>query len=176
MDRATRRFRQVVDDLAGRWLRDGLPSRQTMMETAVSLDQMRSDLKVKSLWHQAPRILTATLDDGIGQGLTVIEAFAAAIGMTVIPIGLMQTPDIVIDACRQHVPRFLGLTVLQFDTKDDLLSISKALPTATRIVAGGPVFSADPDFAGRTGIHFAARHVADFLRIMLATATSPTPT
>jgi methylmalonyl-CoA mutase cobalamin-binding subunit len=172
MGEACDRFRQAADELAGRWLCSGLPSRQGMMAAAAALEQMRNDLKVESLWDRAPRLLTATLDDGIGQGLAVIEAFAAAIGMDVIPIGLMQTADIVIGACRQHGPHFLGLTVLQFDTEDDLIKISRALPADTRIVAGGPVFSADPGFADRTGIHYAARHVADFLRFMVATTTA----
>jgi hypothetical protein len=62
------------------------------------------------------------------------------------------------------------LTVLQFDSEDDLAAIAKQLPGNTRLVAGGPVFAGDRDFAGRTGTHYAARNVADFLQFMLDTA------
>ena len=168
------RLRQAVDALSGPWVDAGLPSRQELMAAADRLGQMRRDLKVPGLWPRSPILLTATLDDGIGQGLAVIEAFAAAIGMEVIPLGLMQSPTAVIDACWHHQPHFLGMTILQFDSEDELREIARALPATTCIVAGGPVFLADPGFADRTGTHFAARHVADFLRHMLSTTqTSP---
>jgi hypothetical protein len=79
----------------------------------------------------------------------------------------MQPPEAVMHACRRQRPDFLGLTILQFDTEDDLTAIAKNLPAETRIVAGGPVFKGDSDFAGRTGTHYAANNVADFLRFML---------
>ena len=97
----------------------------------------------------------------------VIEAFAKAIGMEVIRLGLMQKPEEIITDCHKHPPDFLGLTVLQFDTEEDLRFISEKLPESTRIVAGGPVFTSDPEFAKRTGTHYAAKNVADFLRLML---------
>jgi hypothetical protein len=37
----------------------------------------------------------------------------------------------------------------------------------TKIIAGGPVFTADRGFARRTGIHFAAKNVAYFIRFMV---------
>jgi methanogenic corrinoid protein MtbC1 len=173
MDDARECFRREVDTVATLWLCDGLPSRQALMAAADQLTQLRNQLEVESLWHRAPLMLTATLDDGLGQGLSVIEAFAAAIGMDVIPLGLMQPPDAVIDACQRHLPHFLGMTVLQFDTEDALCKISRALPEGIRIVAGGPVFTADPGFADRTGTDYAARNAADFLRFMLASEQDP---
>ncbi len=110
---------------------------------------------------------TATVDDGLGQGLTVIEVFAEAIGMQIIRLGLMKKPEEIITDCRRYNPDFLGLTVLQFDTEEELLFISQSLPEHIRIVAGGPVFTSDPDFSKRTGTHYAAKNVADFLRFML---------
>jgi hypothetical protein len=64
-------------------------------------------------------------------------------------------------------PDFLGMTVLQFDTEDDLILITGNLPSKTRVIAGGPVFSADPELAGRTGVHFVAKNAADFISFML---------
>lgn len=160
-------FRKAVDRLAGHWLATGLPSRQGLDEAADKLERMRERLNVRGIWEQPPSMLTATLDDGLGQGLAVIEKYAVAIGLRLIRLGLMQTPEAIIDACRRHQPDYLGLTILQFDTEDDLACIAKSLPRKTRIVAGGPVFAGDPGFSGRTGTHFAAKNVAAFLQFML---------
>lgn len=163
-------FRETVDSLAGQWLAKGLPSRQGLYEAAGKLDRLRERLKVQGLWEMPPLMVTATLDDGLGQGLSVIETFAAAIGMRLISLGLMQSRGAIIDACRLHQPDYLGLTILQFDTEDDLTIIAGNLPRKTRIVAGGPVFAGDSDFADRTGTHHVAKNVAAFLRFMLNTA------
>jgi methylmalonyl-CoA mutase cobalamin-binding subunit len=169
MDDAHIAFRVAVGSLASQWLATGLPSRQGLDEAAGNLECLRERLKVNGMWNQTPSMVTATLDDGLGQGLAVIEKYAAAVGMRLISLGLMQRPEAVIDACRHHQPEILGLTILQFDTEDDLRCIANHLPRKTRIVAGGPVFIGDPDFADRTGIHYAAKNVADFLRYLLET-------
>ena len=80
----------------------------------------------------------------------------------------MQTPETIIAACNRHQPDYLGMTVLQFDSEEALASVAEKLPPATRIVAGGPVFfSRSGVLACRTGIHYAAKNVAYFLRFML---------
>lgn len=167
MDDSQNAFRDAVGKLSRRWLEAGLPSRQGLDVSARKLEHLREHLNVQGLWACSPSMVTATLDDGLGQGLAVIETFATAIGMRLIRLGLMQTPEAIIDACRRHQPDFLGLTILQFDTEDHLISIASRLPRKTRIVAGGPVFAGDPDFADRTGTHYAAKNVADFLQFML---------
>jgi methylmalonyl-CoA mutase cobalamin-binding subunit len=167
-----RAFREAVGRLSIQWLAAGLPSRQGLDEAAQALVCVRQRLNVQGLWEEPPSMVTATLDDGLGLGLAVIEAYAAAIGIRLIPLGLMQSPEAVMDACRRHQPDFLGLTILHFDTEDDLTAIAKNLPPRTRIIAGGPVFKGDPEFAGRTGTHYAATNVADFLRFMLDTVGS----
>ena len=163
-------FRQAVGSLADQWLAGGLPSRQKLAEQAEKLDRLREHLKAEGLWEHPPCMLTATLDDGLGQGLAIIEKYALAMGMRLISIGLMQTPQAILDACLRHQPEYLGLTILQFDTANDLTLIAENLPRKTRIVAGGPVFSGDSDFAGQTGVHHTAKNVAVFLRLMLNTA------
>lgn len=169
MDDANVVFRIAVDSLASQWIATGLPSRQALDEAAGNLECLRERLNVNGIWDQAPSMVTATLDDGLGQGLAVIEKYAVAVGIRLVSLGLMQRPKAVIEACRHHRPDFLGLTILQFDTEDDLICIANHLPRKTRIVAGGPVFDGDPEFADRTGTHFAAKNVADFLRYMLET-------
>jgi len=167
MDEAYNAFRAAVGSLADQWIATGLPSRQGLDEAAGNLAYLRERLRVNGIWDQSPSMVTATLDDGLGQGLAIIEKFAVAVGIRLIRLGLMQTSEAVIDACRRHQPNYLGLTILQFDTEDDLTCIANQLPRKTRIVAGGPVFAGDPDFAGRTGTHFAAKNVAHFLKFML---------
>lgn len=173
MDEAYNAFRAAVGSLANQWITNGLPSRQRLDEAAGILECLRERLKVNGIWDQSPSMVTATLDDGLGQGLAIIEKYAVAVGIRLIRLGLMQTPEAVMDACRLYQPDFLGLTILQFDTEDDLTCIANHLPSKTRIVAGGPVFSGDPDFAGRTGTHFAAKNVAVFMRYMLDTPNNP---
>ena len=165
---ARENFREAVGRYADQWLADGLPSRQVLDTVAAELLDRRRRTDGAGIHRRPATLLTATLDDALGQGLAVIERYATAIGMQVIPLGLMQTPQAVVDACQKHRPDYLGLTILQFDTEDDLRFIAAHLPAETRIVAGGPVFTGDPAFAARTGTHIAARNVAHFLRIMLA--------
>lgn len=167
MDRSIEAFREVVRRLADQWLLDGLPSKEKLDEAARKLDRLRQQLSIPGIWDQPLTLATATIDDGLGQGLMVIEAFAEAIGMEVIRLGLMKKPEEIITDCRNYRPDFLGLTVLQFDTEEELLLISQNLPKQIRIVAGGPVFTGAPEFAQRTGTHYAAKNVADFLRFML---------
>lgn len=166
------KYRIEVSRIADQWLADGLPSRQALLEAAEAIDHLRERLGIGGMWENAPCMVTVTIDDGLGQGIAVIERFAKAIGIRVISLGLLQTPATIIDACRQHRPNYLGLTILQFDSEAELSVIARNVPESTRIVAGGPVFSGDPDFARRTGTHFAAKNVAHFLRYMVDGPTS----
>ena len=167
MDSPINTYREAVDRLATQWLSSGLPSRQEVDQAADRLLRLRDQLNIQGIWKSSPVMVTATLDDGVGQGLTVIEKYAAAIGIRMVSLGLMQTPETIIAACQEYQPDYLGMTVLQFDSEDDLITIAEQLPPRTRIVAGGPVFSGDPEFAVRTRTHYAAKNVADFLRFML---------
>jgi methylmalonyl-CoA mutase cobalamin-binding subunit len=160
-------FREAVDRFAQQWCNTGVPSRQVLDDAAASLVRLKTELAISGLWRHAPIMLTATMDDGLGQGLAVIENVARAIGLQVIALGLLKSPQEIVDACREHHPDFLGLTILHDDTEDDLRTVAENIPSETRIVAGGPAFLGDPAFAGRTGTHYAARHAADFLRYML---------
>lgn len=119
------------------------------------------------LWDKPPLMITATLDDGLGQGLEIIRMFSETAGIEIIDLGLLVTPERIIAECKENNPDLLGLTVLQFDSEEDILMIRRNLPSKTKIIAGGPVFTADPGFARRTGIHFTAKNVAYFIRFLL---------
>ena len=127
------------------------------------------------LWASPPRLLTATLDDGLGMGLDLIERFAALAGMEVNRLGLMQKSDTVLEACRRLRPDLLGLTVLQLDSEAPLARIGHGLPAHTRLVAGGPVFKYDQDVARRCGVSFVAGHVGHFIAFLLDWTPSHDP-
>jgi methanogenic corrinoid protein MtbC1 len=119
------------------------------------------------IWDDPPSMVTATLDDGLGHGLEVIRMFTEAAGLDIIELGLLVTPEKIITECQKSQPDLFGLTVLQFDSEENILMISRNLPSKTKIIAGGPVFVADQGFARRTGIHFVAKNVAYFIRFLL---------
>ena len=156
-----------LEELSRKWQSKGLPSRSGLEKAAGELCEWKVKTGVSGLWDTPPLMITATLDDGLGQGLEVIRMFSETAGLEIIELGLLVTPDKIIAACKKNNPDFLGLTVLQFDSEENILMISKNLPSKTKIIAGGPVFTADPEFAQRTGIHFVAKNVADFIRFLL---------
>lgn len=144
-----------------------VPSREAFETAASELLVWRERHGRKGLWHEPPLMITATIDDALGQGLTLIHPFAEAAGLQVVSLGLLQSPETIIEACRTQHPSFLGLTVLQFDTEEALGAICRALPRQTVCVAGGPVFRADPELAARAGVHHVARDAAAFWQILL---------
>jgi methanogenic corrinoid protein MtbC1 len=144
-----------------------LPSRSGLEKAAGELREWKVKTGGSGLWDNPPLMITATLDDGLGQGLGVIRMFSETAGLEIIDLGLLVSPEKIITECKKTKPDLLGLTVLQFDSEEDILMISKNLPSKTKIIAGGPVFTADPGFARRTGIHFVAKNVAYFIRFLL---------
>ena len=144
-----------------------MPSRSGLEKAAGDLREWKEKTGVSGLWDKLPLMITATLDDGLGHGLEVIRMFSETAGLEIIDLGLLVTPDKIIIACKKNKPDLLGLTVLQFDSEENILRISRNLPPKTKIIAGGPVFTADREFARRTGIHFAAKNVAYFVRFLL---------
>jgi len=160
-------FRAHIQALLRRWRSQGLPSREGLLRAADELRRWREAHGTGGLWPQAPLMVTATVDDGFGHGLEIIHRFCEAVGVRVAFLGLLQQPGTVVTACRERRPAMLGMTVLQFDSEAAVRSIAEGLPPDTRLIAGGPLFAADPDFARRAGIHVAAATVADFLHHLI---------
>lgn len=142
-------------------------SRNAYLAAADQILEWRRQRGIPGIWEQPPLLITATLDDGWGHGLEVIHHFAEAVGLRYMPLGLLKPPETIIEECRKHQPDFLGLTVLQFDSEEALSRIRKEIPSRTRIIAGGPLFRADPDFALRTGVDMAVGNAAGFLKYLL---------
>jgi len=158
------RLQQLVFDLQAK----GRPARTELAAAVAAVRQWKMEQALTGLWTDPPLMVTATLDDAMGHGLDLIHQYAEAAGIQVNHLGLLQAPDAIVSACRDLKPMLLGLTVLQFDTEEDLEYIARSIPKATQIVAGGPVFKGDPDLARRAGIHRVAADAADFLSFLLS--------
>ena len=162
-------LRTKLTDTIRKWKENGVPSRSEFEAKAGELLEWKAAKGITGIWENPPLLLTATLDDGMGMGLQVIHLYAEVAGLRVIPLGLLQTPESIVSECQKHLPDFLGLTVLQLDTDTLVEEISAQLPPKTRIVAGGPVFRYDPEFAERTGVHIVAKNAISFLEFLLGT-------
>jgi hypothetical protein len=160
-------LKSKLEDLLGSWKAKGLPGRQTLMDIARDLLEWKKTSGITGLWPVPPVFATATLDDAWGHGLEVIGEYAKVLGMKMVPLGLEKSAGEIVSACHELQPDYLGMTILQFDSEEDLFKIGKALPKKVKIIAGGPVFKSDPDLAGRTGVHYAAKDLAGFLKFFL---------
>ena len=159
-------YRIKLQALADQWRKEGLPSAESLGIIADQLEADKQNWAIDGIWDQKPLIVTATLDDGIGQGLSTIHLFSRVIGLEIHALGLLQPPETIIEACKRLRPDFLGLTVLQLDSDDNLARVGHGLPSPTRLIAGGPAFRFDPEMADRCGVHFVARDVARFVDFM----------
>jgi methylmalonyl-CoA mutase cobalamin-binding subunit len=162
-----KQLRVKLDELSRKWQSKGLPSRSALEKAAGDLHDWRVKTGSSGLWDIPPLMITATLDDGLGHGLEVIRMFSEVAGLEIIDLGLLVAPEKIITACKKNKPDLLGLTILQFDSEENILMINRNLPSKTKIIAGGPVFKVDHEFARRTGLRFAAKNVADFIRFLL---------
>ena len=158
-------MRARIEVLLNQW-RDNPPTREGYLEAAAAL-AAGGQPDPEPLWPRSLRMVTATLDDGWGYGLEIIQALAAGVGVRVKSLGVLQTPEAIVAACRRHRPDLLGLTVLQFDSDDAVRRILRHLPPTTTLIAGGAAYQFDPDFAERTQTPFVARHGAAFLQFLL---------
>jgi len=160
-------LRDRLEELLTGLCENGPPSRTELAAAGEEIQQWKTENQAVGLWAQPPLMVTATIDDAMGHGLDLIHQYAGLAGLGVKALGLLQSAEMIAATCRELKPALLGLTVLQFDTEDDLVFIAQNIPETTRIVAGGPVFKADPDFAQRAGIHRVASDAADFLNFLL---------
>ncbi len=163
METLRARLKKLVAGL----VEDGRPTHTELAAAVAEIQQWKTEQQVAGLWKDPPLMVTATIDDAMGHGLDLIHQYAELAGLQVHPLGLLQSAETIIVACREMEPALLGLTVLQFDSEDDLVLIAQSIPETTRIVAGGPVFKADPELSHRIGIHRVAVDAADFLKFLL---------
>ncbi len=161
------RLRKKIATLLNYWDETGLPSRAGYEDAAADLLEWKRSEDVTGIWKHPLCMITSTLDDGLGQGLELIHLFSEIAGLKIRSLGLCRPPEIIIEECIKHRPEFLGLTVLQFDSEEDLSRICRDIPAYTNVISGGPIFSGDPDLSERAGIQFVAKNAAAFLRFVL---------
>lgn len=164
-------LKQHLEKISRDWISHGLPSRQVLESTADELEEWKQSHAVSGIWAKQPLMLTATLDDGIGQGISIIERYAEVVGLEVQRIGLLQKPETIVDRCHSLQPLILGLTVLQLDSDEDLAQVGHQRPPNTCIIAGGPVFKFDPDMADRCKVDYVALDLAYFIDYLLKMAS-----
>ena len=133
-------IRPILEELSQILHADSSWSRADIFRAGEILLDRKNASSIKGLWPSPPLMITATLDDAIGQGLTIIHLFSRLAGVDVKPLGLLQPPEKIIDACRQSLPDMLGMTILQFYSEETLCAMVHNLPPRTRVVVGGPIF------------------------------------
>lgn len=141
----SKRLSMALTRLCTAWEARGLFSRNRVMSTGRQLVRWKQQHDISGLWHKAPVLVTATLDDGLGMGLDLIELYAAVAGMRVERLGLLMDSDTLVQQCQASRPDFLGLTVLREDAMELLdTQIAPAVLPETTILAGGPAFKLLP--------------------------------
>lgn len=160
-------LRQHLESLLAQWRKEGIPTPCALQNIFQETIQEQSHPGDQGLWESPPLMLTATLDDGWGNGLRIIESCARTAGLSIRSLGLLQSPEAISSACNEERPDLLGLTMLHSDSEPALSYVSLHIPAETRLIAGGPPFQSDPELAARAGVYFVARNVADFLEFIL---------
>ena len=138
-----------------------------MHETADALVQWRSEKHVPGLWPNPPRMLGATLDDAWGMGIELILKYARVLGVETRFLGTLLSWSEIAAACQENLPDYLGLTVLQVDSEEDLIALRTHTPAAVKIIAGGPAFIVDAELQQRVGIDVVAKDLPAFLRFFI---------
>lgn len=76
MNPKTAGFKQKLSRICEAWITGVLPSRQVVVDTAEALSQWKQAHQLAGLWPNRPLMMTATLDDGLGYGIDIIERCA----------------------------------------------------------------------------------------------------
>ena len=87
MNTESTELRKRSGRISRKWISDGLLSRQVLESTAEALTQWNRDRQVSGVWPNRPLMVTATIDDGIGQGIQIIECYAKVMGLRVQHLG-----------------------------------------------------------------------------------------
>ncbi|ACL04980.1 hypothetical protein Dalk_3290 [Desulfatibacillum aliphaticivorans] len=146
---------------------DKKATRFQMEEGIQAILEWKQANNIPGLWDPPLVMVTATLDDAMGHGLDLIHQYAEAVGLELVKLGLLQSPDHIIQACHDKNARVLGLTVLQQFSDEDAVRIGRSIPENTLFIAGGAAFLFDPDLAEEARVDYVAKDALAFLQYLL---------
>ncbi len=142
-------------------------SRERLVSWAEKFIDYKKTRNFTGFFKTPQTMLTATIDDGLGMGIELISLYAKVAGIDIIKLGIMLSAEEIIEGCNRYMPDYLGLTVLQFDTQDELIKIADKIDKNIKIIAGGPVFSLNTNFLKESKVNYTAKNAPDFLRIII---------
>ena len=99
MNNSSSLLREKLASLVQQWQDDGLSSKYAFEFIAPDLIEWKRTNHISGLWETPPTMITATLDDFVGQGIKTIELFAEIAGIEVTSLGVMQSPETIIKEC-----------------------------------------------------------------------------
>ncbi len=123
-------FKAHLLEAVNRWRRDGLPGRWRLLRDLEELEALRKAIPASQTPPSEifPLLYLATIDDGWGHGLEVIEAAARAAGARTVRLGLLCSAESILAPCAQKPPHILGLTILHGDSEPVVREIVRGLP------------------------------------------------
>jgi methylmalonyl-CoA mutase cobalamin-binding subunit len=161
------KLHKILTELVSTWQNDPTISWTQFYSMGEKLLAWKSQENIEGLWSNPPKMITATIDDGIGQGLKMIHLFSRVAGISLIQLGLLQSMDTIINVCKKEQPRFLGLTILQFDTEEILNDLISQIPDTIQVLVGGPIFNKIPESALENKKYIPFNNVCDYLNFLL---------
>ncbi|MEJ5299511.1 MAG: cobalamin-dependent protein [Thermodesulforhabdaceae bacterium] len=159
-------FLEAVREKLEIWEKSGIPPRWSLLEELKKLQSLRISLGLSSICENPPRLITATLDDGWGLGIEVIHMACNALGIPYNFLGLMKTPEEIVDACASDPPDIVGVTVIQEDSAEELLRLRRLLQPNILILAGGPGLK-DPAEISHENNLIIVKNVSHFIRMII---------
>jgi methylmalonyl-CoA mutase cobalamin-binding subunit len=160
------KLRKILDEFISNWKNDPKTSWAHIYSVGKQLLEWKTHQNIVGLWKYPPKIITATMDDGMGQGLKMIHLFSRVAGLEIVHLGLMQSPKKIINECQKQNPDFLGMTILQFETEELLKTIIPQIPKQMQVLVGGPIFNTMPDNALQNKKYHSFNHISEYLHFL----------
>jgi len=161
------KLRKILEEFTTSWQNDPTISWMQIYAVGEKLLAWKTQNKIVGLWKHPPKMITATMDDAVGQGLKIIHLFSRLAGIEIIPLGLLQSKEKIIDACQNQHPNILGMTILQFDTEEILNAIVSQIPETIHVLVGGPIFKMMPENELFRKRYISCNNICDYLNFLL---------
>jgi len=161
------KLRKIISEFVNTWQNDPTTSWTQIYTIGETLLEWKTQNNINGLWDITPIMMTATIDDAIGQGLKMIHLFSCLAGIDIISLGLMQSKETIIERCQKQHADFLGMTILQFDTESVLNTIIPKIPEKMCVLVGGPIFKTIPKKELHEKKYVPFNNICDYLTFLL---------